>query len=162
MTKSKINGQSLVKVEDLLESCFEATENLLDECNEQIQKLKEKIREMKVKQEIQDTKFANTQLRYGGVKKNGRLGEAGKPNWEWANSEISQRIEVLADKPVTPQEEIQVCEEIVGIVDWGTSVTTHTKTQDGLSLQQNKEAWVECVMCSKWRIIPRGVEAPTW
>ena len=56
MTKNKINGQLLVKVEDLLSSCFEVAENLPADTNEHVQNLKHKIKDMQQKQEIEDTK----------------------------------------------------------------------------------------------------------
>jgi hypothetical protein len=82
MTKNKINIQPLVKVEELLHSCFEVTETMPEESTEDVQKLKEKIKVIKEQQEIYDTTFANTQLRYVGLQKIGRLGVAGKQNWE--------------------------------------------------------------------------------
>ncbi len=97
MTKNKINSKPLVKVEELLHSCFEVTETLPDESIEDVCKLKEKIKVVKEQQEKYDTTFANTQLRYVGLQKCGRLGVAGKQNWQWANSELMQQKDVSVD-----------------------------------------------------------------
>jgi hypothetical protein len=82
MTKNKIDGQSLVKVENLLLSCFEATLHLPDDSHGDVQKFKEKIKNITEKQATQETKFENTQLRFVAFHKKGRLGAACKPNWE--------------------------------------------------------------------------------
>jgi hypothetical protein len=74
MTKNKIDGQSLVKVENLLHSCFEATQNLSDDSHADVQKLKEKIENIKDKQATQENKFENAQLRFVALHKKSRLG----------------------------------------------------------------------------------------
>ncbi len=52
MTKNKIDGQSLVKVEQLFNiSCFEATQNLPEDSHANVGKLKEKIKNIKDAQE---------------------------------------------------------------------------------------------------------------
>lgn len=136
MTKNKINGQSLVKVENLLLSCFEATRNMPDDSDGDVQKLKEKIKSITEKQATQETKLENTQLRFVALNKKGRLGAAGKPNWEWAHSDIDRRQEVQAE-------------------------TTESQKHEETTLQPGNVEWVECVLCSKWRILPRSVEANT-
>jgi hypothetical protein len=136
MTKNKINGKSLVKVENLLLSCFEATRNMPDDSDGDVQKLKEKIKSITEKQATQETKLENTQLRFVALNKKGRLGAAGKPNWEWAHSDIDRRQEVQAE-------------------------TTESQKHEETTLQPGNVEWVECVLCSKWRILPRSVEANT-
>jgi hypothetical protein len=133
MTRNKIDGQSLVKVEHLLHSCFEATQNLPEDSHANVGKLKEKIKKIKNEQEQLETKFANTQLRFVALHKKGRLGVAGTPNWEWAQSEVDRRLEVLAE-------------------------TSQSQIPQEPTLQQDNVEWVKCVLCSKWRILPRGVE----
>lgn len=147
MTKSKINGQLLVKVENLLDSCFKVADNLPDDSTEYVQILKEKVKGMKEKQDIHDTKLANTQVRYASLKQKGKLGLTGSTNWQWVNSELPETPTGLVDKPSTITQETGT--DNVGV---GEESESHV---DALT---DTDSWVECVSCSKWRILPRGVD----
>ena len=101
MTKNKINGKLLVKVEKLLGTCFDVADKLPEGSTEHIHKLKDKVKAMKEKQDIHDTKLSNTQVRYASLKQKGKLGLTGSTNWQWVNSELPETSTGLVDKPST-------------------------------------------------------------
>jgi hypothetical protein len=41
------------------------------------------------------------------------------------------------------------------------SEASQSQIRTAATKQKDKVAWVECVLCSKWRILPRGVEPTT-
>jgi hypothetical protein len=155
MTKNKINGQLLVKVENLLDTCFEVADNLPEDSNEYVQILKEKVKGMKEKQDIHDTKLSNTQLRYAALKQKGKLSLTGRTKWQWANNELPETPKVLADQPSTLTE--KTCEDNVGVQEVLASQCMESDSNVGAFT--DTDAWVECVTCSKWRLLPRGVDA---
>jgi hypothetical protein len=113
MTKNKIRVESLQKVEELLDCCFDVVDKLPDEGDVAILNLKKKVESIKKRNETSDTKFSNTQLRFRQLAKKGNLGKAGNINWQWATNAIPTIMDVpasfkecvttnITDPPVEP------------------------------------------------------------
>ncbi len=41
------------------------------------------------------------------------------------------------------------------------SEASQSQLREAVTQHKDKVAWVECVLCSKWRILPRGVKPTT-
>jgi hypothetical protein len=140
MTKSKINGQLLVKVENLLDTCSEVADNLPeDSSNEHVQILKDKLKGMIEKQHIHDIKLFNTQVRYATLKQKDKLGLTGRTNWQWANSKLPETPKVLAEKPSTLTQ--KTCEDNVSVEEVCLAIHGWNQIHMWVRLQTPMHGW---------------------
>ncbi len=170
MRKNRIKVEPLVKVENLLQCCFEVAANLPDDTGSRIQQLKEKLKTMKQDEERVDARLCNTQMRFLTLRTKGRLGNGSTAtaNWELALREASN-VEVELRKsgyflqnPTEP--EMIIADMVLSSDAEMTPVGTlppMSDIQDVGEESQTKDEWVECVKCSKWRLLPRGLSAAT-
>ncbi len=150
MTKNKIKVESLQKVEELLDCCFDVVAELPDEGDVAIRNLKNKVESIKKRNETSDRKHSNTQLRFRQLSKKGKLGKAGKLNWQWATNDIPTTIDVPAsfNQCVTTNITDPSVQEPLSN-DWGTTDTSVSSLLHGenriAELAEITDEWVECV-----------------
>jgi hypothetical protein len=166
MTKNKIKVESLQKVEELLDCCFDVVAKLHDEGDVAIRNLKNKVESIKKRNETSDTQYSDTQLRFRQLSKKGNLGKAGKINWQWATKDIPTTIDVpgsfnqcvttnINDPPLqeTLNDDCSTSDSSVPFLSHGDNRIAE--------LAEITDEWVECVQCSKWRRLPLGMKADT-
>ncbi len=155
MKKNKIKLEPLEKVENLLHCCFEVADNFPDECGPDMRTLKTKLKTMKQDQETGDARFQRTQMRFIALRKKGILGQGqtGSNNWEFAISEAPQLHEDMDRTVVNHQPAVEHPQAL--------QISTEPPVQEVSEESQITDEWVECVNCSKWRVLPRGINAAT-
>ena len=170
MRKNKIKIEPLEKIENLLRCCFEVAENLPDGCGAPIQKLKHKLQNMKQHADTVDASYCNTQMRFLTLRKKGRLGIGRKAtaNWQFAMREASNVDDEVNKYGITHQ---STSETDVNMADMYRSSDgpdlneqthlTESQLEEAVEESENTDQWVECVKCSKWRILPRGMSTET-
>jgi hypothetical protein len=99
------------------------------------------------------------QLRYAALKQKGKLGLTGRTNWQRANNELPETPTVLAETPNNKPSTLtqKTSEDTLGVQELYSSQSMESDSNVGAFT--DTDAWVECVTCSKWRLLPRGVDA---
>jgi hypothetical protein len=154
MTKNKIKVESLQKVEELLDSCFDVVEKLRDDGDVAIVNLKKKVESIKKRNETIDTQYSNTQLRFRQLSKKGNLGKAGEINWQWATNDMPTTMDVP-----TSLDQCVTTNLIAHPLQEPLRHDCATDTSDEIA--EIRDEWVECTQCSKWRRLPLGMKADT-
>jgi hypothetical protein len=152
MSKNLIKSETLDKVEDLLDCCFLVGENMPNDDDADNERIRQKIKDIKQTQATLDRDFHNTQVQYLLLRKKGKLGQVGTKNTESTSIEVPKCVQVEAEVEIqqSPLLEIAMV-EIEEVAD----------IQDGAQELKTTDEWVECVLCTKWRRLPRGMLADT-
>ncbi len=169
MRKNKIKVEPLEKVENLLRCCFEVTEILPDGCGAGIKNLKQKLKNMKQHEETVDVSYCNTQMPFFTLRKKGRLGvgKTATANWKFVTRDASNIVVELNNVDSihqSPSDSDVNIADLYGLSDIentpALTLSPEPEMPEGVEEPKNTDEWVECVKCSKWRLLPRGISAP--
>jgi hypothetical protein len=152
MSKNILKSEPLDKVEDLLDCCFLVGENMPDDGDVDNERVRQKIKDIKQTQARIDRDVHNTQIQYLLLRKKGKLGQVVTKTTEPSSIEVPKcvQVEVEVENHQSTLLEIAMLElqEVADI-------------EDGAQELQTTDEWVECVLCTKWRRLPRGMLADT-
>ena len=118
---------------------------------------------MKQDEERVDARLCNTQMRFLTLRTKGRLGNGstGTANWEFASREASNEVVELrkcaSSLQIPPENDMNIDD-----MDRSSEADMPlSDMQAGGEESHITDEWVECVQCSKWRVLPRGLSAAT-